>query len=390
MTETAKTRKRHVITDDTPVDADDASVFRKLCIDSLKPVAVKAGGNVDTATAMDLLSPPKVFIQTGIYALDNILSGGSGLPGGRFVEIFGPESSGKTALCEFLLGRFKAIGGVLHYIDTEYARDDAHLACYGVTPDDLITPDLPDLEAVWDYIVGVCEVLNKSNADRAKDGKSPVKPNLVVFDSVAATPSRSELEEDSHDDSHVAEQARSNAKGVRKTVRRFSASDAVLICVNQNREKIGQTGYGPKTDTPGGRALKYAYSLRLKLAKVEQLYKGSEADKTVIGHIIEVTTVKNKVAPQNQSCKLVLSYLRGIDVNWSNFLWFQEHRYITASGRAGYTFKGCPDTFKRSAFSQFCADHKELIAKAVEECLAEDRKQLIQEKEAESPSTSED
>ena len=374
-----KAKKRHTVITEAPAPDEAGSTFKSLCIEKLKPMAEKVGGNVDTATEMELLAPPTTFIPTGIYAFDNVLSGGFGIPGGRFIEIYAPESVGKTALCEFLLGRFKAIGGTLHYIDTECARDDAHLACYNVTPDDIIAPDLPDLECVWDYITGVCNLLHVTNAQRAKDGLPPERPNLVVIDSVAATPARAELDEKNHDDSHVAEQARSNSKGVRKTVRRFSASDAVLLCVNQNRDKIGAYGNGPKTETPGGRALKYAYSIRLKLAKIETLYKGPKDDQVTVGHLIEVTTIKNKLCPQNQKCKLVLSYLRGIDVHWTNFLWFQEHRRIEAKGASGYVMKGCAEAFKRSTFGQFCADHKDLVAKVAEECLAEDRKQLVQE-----------
>lgn len=381
MTDTIKPKdkKRYVVKDAPAEEGDGSPLFRDLCIARLKPIAEKVGGNVDTAEQMELLAPPTAYVPTGIHCLDNILSLGLGLPCGRFVEIFAPEAVGKTALCEFLLGRFKAVGGTLHYIDSENARNDAHLACYGINPSELIAPDLPDLESVWDYITGVAAALTESNEARAKLGKGPEKPNIVVLDSLAATPARAELEEASHDDSHVAEQARANSKGTRKTIRRFSATDAVLICINQNRDKIGAMGYGPKTDTPGGRALKYAYSIRLKLAKIETLWKGPKEDQMAIGHIVEVTAVKNKFAPQGQKCKLVLSYLRGIDVAWTNFLWFQGHRFITPAGSVGYKFKGCPDTFKRSAFAQFCIDHKDLVDKAVEECLTEDRKILVAE-----------
>ncbi|OPZ66026.1 MAG: recombinase A [Firmicutes bacterium ADurb.Bin506] len=364
-------KKRYRIIDevDTKPEPDDLPPFSGMVAEALNPQFAKIGGSVGRADELEYLHEAKTFVKTGIHAFDEILSGGDGLPCGRFVEIFSPESVGKSALCEFLIGRFKSIRGTNHYIDTEQTIDYEHLKCYGVGKGDFLLPDLPDLEAVWDYVVGVVKTLEKRNEERAKRRLSPEPPNLIVLDSLAATAARAEMNEKEHDDSHVGEQARANSKGVRKTLRAFSASDVVFLCVNQLRDKIGAQGYGPKTDTPGGRALKYAYSIRLKLAKIETLKKGD----IPIGHIIEVTTVKNKHAPMGQKCQIVLSYLRGIDVNWSNFLWFQKHRYITPKGSAGYCFKGSTVTFKRSQFAQFVDDHKELVVAAVEACTKKDR-----------------
>jgi len=274
-------------------------------------------------------------------------------------------------LCEYLMGRFKRAGGTLHHIDSEHTRDDEHLRSYGVEPDDYIDgQDLPDLESVWDYARGVVAGIELRNKEHKKKKEPLEPPNLLVLDSLAATPSRAELEEDEHADSHVGLQARSNAKGVRTTIRAFSASSAVFLFINQIRDKIGMTGYGPKTDTPGGRALKYAYSIRMKLAKIETLKKGDAA----IGHIIEVQTVKNKMAPPMMKAHIVLSYARGIDRGWSNFLYFQEHGYIVPKGKKGFTWKdGDPESaFTRKDFATWAKKHKAAIKSAAKACLEQD------------------
>lgn len=360
---------------ETKADPDDMLPFGDLVSEKLNPQFAKIGGAVGRADELEYLHEAKTFIKTGIYEFDEILSRGNGIPCGRFIEVFSPESVGKSAMCEFLIGRFKHLNGTSHYIDTEQTIDYSHLACYGVKKGDFMMPDLPDLEAVWDYVVGVVKLLEIRNAEREKRKLSPEPPNLVVLDSLAATAARAELKEKEHDDSHVGEQARANSKGVRKTLRAFSASDVVFLCVNQLRDKIGAQGYGPKTDTPGGRALKYAYSIRMKLAKIETLKKGDRP----VGHIIEVTTTKNKHAPMGQKCQIVLSYLRGIDVNWSNFLWFQKHRIIVAKGTAGYAFRGSDERFRRSEFGDFCARNKSLVASTVQECLEKDRSTFTNE-----------
>ena len=334
--------------------------------EALRPMIEKVGGSIGTAEELEHLHQPLGYTKTGIYPLDNLLSAGRGVPHGRFVEVFAPESVGKSALCEFMMGAFKRDGGDLAHIDSEKTRDDAHLACYGIKPADYLDPDLPDLESVWDFARGTLRVLKKQEKP---------SPYLIVLDSLAATPSRAELEEKEHDDSHVGLQARSNAKGVRVTVRGFSASTATFLFINQIRDKIGAMGYGPKTDTPGGRALKFAYSIRLKLAKIETLKKGSGEGAPAIGHIIEVQSVKNKLAPPQMKCHLMLSYSRGIDVGWSNFYWFQKNGYVVAKGRTGFTWKGLEsEPFKRSEFAEWSKANKKAISAAVAELAEADLK----------------
>ena len=389
----AKNARYRVIEEPEAAAGDDAlPPFSSVIVEQLNPMFAKLGGRVARADEMEYFHEPRTFVRTGIHAFDELLTHGKGLPCGRFLEVFAPEGVGKSALCEFLVGKFKHVNGTCHYIDSEQTIDYAHLACYGVSKKDLILPDLPDLEAVWDYVVGVVRTLKARNIERAKRNLKPEPPNVIVLDSLAATPSRDELNEKEHDDSHVGLQARANAKGVRKTVRAFSAADVVFLCINQIRDKIGAKGYGPKTDTPGGRALKFAYSIRLKLSKIETLKKGD----VIIGHIIEVTSVKNKHAPTGQKCHIVLSYLRGIDVDWSNFLWFQKHRVITAKGKSGYVFAGSEEKFRRSEFGAFCAKNKKLVEAARQACVENDRRSFsveaaaVQEDASEAEALAED
>lgn len=323
----------------------------------------KRGCLVGTAEELDAEDPPARFLTTGIYALDYTLTGGDGLPLGRTIEIFGNESSGKTALCEFIMGRTKKVGGSINYLDYEHSEDADHLACYGIKPGDYLRPDLITLEDGWDYIDGTLKTVATRNEYRAKHDMEVEPPVLFVWDSLAQSPAEAEMNEKNHEDSHMALVARGMAKGFRKHTRLLAESDVLFICVNQVRDKPGAMGPGPKTDTPGGRAAKFAYSIRLRMAMVQTLRKGD----TPVGQVVEITTVKNKHHPKGQKATIILSYFRGIDVAWSNFLWLQEHGYIVAAGTAGYRWKGTTgeDTFKRKEFAEWAGKNKGVVKDAV-------------------------
>lgn len=347
--------------DDEPVVAttrkaktiDNRVEAKKRLLARLTPMMEKLGGRAEVASEMLDLHKPRGYVSTGIYALDIILSGENmGIPQGRLVEVFGPESAGKSAVCEFVMGRFNQIQGIVHHIDAERTRNDRRLErCYGVGPDDFIDVDAPHLEAVWDYAYTTAKVLHEE--------ENPA-PNLIVLDSLAAVPAKSELEEKTHEDSHVGLQARSNSKGVRKVVRLFSETSAVFLFVNQQRDKIGAMGYGPKTDTPGGRALKYAYSIRLQVTKVQSLKKGD----TVVGQLTKVTTVKNKHAPPKMDCELVLSYKTGIDADESNFLFFLKNKVLTAAGKKGYLWNK-EDAITKAEWPEWHRANKKKVMAAV-------------------------
>jgi recombination protein RecA len=248
-------------------------------------------------------------------------------------------------------------GGIVHHMDTERTRDDKRIKkCYGLTTADFIDVDPPHLEAVWDYAYDTVKALNEEKA---------TVPNLLVLDSLAATPAQAELEEKQHEDSHVGLQARSNAKGTRKTVRLFSDSSAIFVFVNQQRDKIGAMGYGPKTDTPGGRALKYAYSLRLSVNRLQSIKSGD----AVVGQLIKITSMKNKHAPPRMEVDLLLSYRTGIDIPASNFMWFQKHKVITPNGKKGFLFnKTIPIT--KVGFGDWCTENEDVVMNTVDKIRA--------------------
>ena len=352
----------------SPVPSMRAALLESV-INTVAKKMEKSGCTITTAADADFSPVPRKFVLTGIYGLDMLLSWGKGIPCGRFMEVFGSESAGKTALSEFLMGLWKKNDGLVHYMDFEQSRDDAHLSCYDITLSDFAYPDLITLEDGWDYI---------SNTLKAADDfavKHKVEPlSLYVWDSLAQSPAEAEISEKNHDDSHVGLVARGMAKGFRKHTRQFSHSIATAIFVNQVRDKIGAMGYGPKTDTPGGRAAKFAYSIRLKVSKIETLKRGD----AVTGHLIEVQSVKNKFAAYPLKTRIVLSYTTGIDVDASNFLFLQENGYIVSAGKSGFYFKGFKEeTFKKRDFGAWALAHPEPIKAAVIETIAEARASMV-------------
>jgi len=336
-------------------------------LESLK-ARLSAGCTVYAATDSPYLAPPRGYTPTGLYGLDTVLTKGKGVPWGRFLEVFGAEGSGKTAMCEKLIGVFKDEGSVPHYFDFEASFDPAHLACYGVKAEDVLLPDAECIEDAWNYICTTMQITEERRAARTKAGgdADDEPPAPFFWDSVAQTPSRKEMEEKGHDDAHVADVARAMAKGFRKHTRSFSKTNGVVVFVNQVRDVIGAFGRGPKTRTPGGRALKFAYAIRLRLDKVETLKSGD----TPIGQICRVTTVKNKFCPYPLSTDIVLSYKRGIDTDWSNFRWLQENRQILPAGenkekKRVFKLRGQKATFTRTGFGEYASANPDLIKEAV-------------------------
>ena len=335
--------------------------LREAMRSKLSPILEKQGGKVGSADTLSDLHKPRGYTPTGIYGLDILLSGGRGIPWGRFLEVYGAESSGKSATAEFIMSAVDQAGGIVHHIDTEMTRDDARIEkCYGLTTQDFEDVDAPDLESVWDYAYGVAKVLQSEKA---------TTPNLIVLDSLAATPARDELDEKGHDSSHVGLQARANSKGVRKTVRLFAASSCIFIFINQLRDKIGAMGYGPKTDTPGGRALKYAYSIRLQVSRKESIKSGE----TIVGQLVEIHSQKNKHAPPRMKTCLVLSYKTGIDVTASNLEWFRTRGVLKHKGKEWY-FAG-ENIGGKDNFAQWCQENQE----KVEEAVAQERDEILAE-----------
>lgn len=286
-------------------------------------------------------------VSSGSLALD-IALGIGGLPRGRVIEVYGPESSGKTTVSLHAIAEVQKIGGQAAFIDAEHALDPSYASKLGVNIDELLLSQ-PD---TGEQALEIAEALVRSGA-----------VDIIVIDSVAALVPKAEIEGEMGD-SHVGLQARLMSQALRKLSGAISKSKTIAIFINQLREKVGVMFGNPET-TPGGRALKFYSSVRLDVRRVESIKQGND----VVGNRTRIKIVKNKVAPPFKQADVDIMYGEGISREGSIVDIGTEMDIINKSG-AWYSFEGERLGQGRENAKQFLKENAE-IASAIDRKIRE-------------------
>ena len=305
---------------------------------------------------------PVATVSTGCLPLDYALGVG-GIPRGRIIEIFGPESSGKTTIALHIVAEAQRVGGTAAFIDAEHALDPAYAEALGVRVDDLYVSQ-PD---TGEQALEITEALVRSGAI-----------DIVVVDSVAALVPKAEIEGDMGD-AHVGLQARLMSQALRKLTGAVSKSNTIVIFINQLREKVGVMFGNPET-TPGGKALKFYASVRLDVRRIDALKNGTD----IIGNRTRVKVVKNKVAPPFKSAEFDMLYGEGISKEGAILDLAVEKKLIQKSG-AWYNYGEMRIAQGRDNTRVFLKDNPELTQKLEKQLRAmfeAERKQAIADQEA--------
>ena len=288
-------------------------------------------------------------IPTGSVSLDMALGIG-GVPRGRMVEVYGPESSGKTTIALHCVAESQKMGGNAAFIDVEHALDPIYAAALGVDVDSLLVAQ-PD---TGEQALEIAESLVRSGAI-----------DIIVVDSIAALVPRAEIEGEMGD-SHVGLQARLMSQALRKLAGVIAKTNCVAIFINQLREKVGVM-YGSPEVTPGGRAMKFYASVRIDIRKIETLKSGTD----VIGSRTRAKVVKNKVAPPFKEAEFDIMYGKGIS---------REGEIVQKSG-AWFSYNGVRMGQGRDNSKQFILDNSE-IALEIEGRIKEEKEKIFASKMA--------
>lgn len=289
-------------------------------------------------------------IPTGSISLDLALGGG--IPKGRIIEIYGPESSGKTTLALHVIAEAQKTGGRAAFIDAEHALDPAYAKRLGVKTENLLVSQPDNGEQALE----IAETLVRSNA-----------VDVIVVDSVAALVPRAEIEGDMGD-SHMGLQARLMSQALRKLTGVINRSNATVIFINQIRMKIGVMFGNPETTT-GGNALKFYASVRMDIRRIGQIKKGEE----IIGNRTKVKVVKNKIAPPFRIAEFDIMYNQGISRSGDILDMATEKEIVEKSG-AWFSYKGEKISQGREAAKKYLEENPKImeeIAKKVREAKVE-------------------
>ncbi len=328
-----------------PTDSEGKSKALDIAVEAIE----KQFGKGSIMKMGDAGSVAVECIPTGSVSLDLALGGG--IPKGRVIEVYGPESSGKTTLTLHAIAEVQRAGGTAAFIDAEHALDPAYAKRIGVDVQNLLLSQPDNGEQALEIV----ETLVRSNA-----------VDLIVVDSVAALVPRAEIEGDMGD-SHMGLQARLMSQALRKLTGVISRSNATVIFINQIRMKIGVMFGNPETTT-GGNALKFYASVRMDIRRIGQIKQGDE----IIGNRTRVKVVKNKIAPPFREAEFDIMYNQGISATGDILDLATNYEIVEKSG-AWFAYEGAKIGQGREASKQYLADNPKVmteIAKKVREAAA--------------------
>ena len=294
--------------------------------------AIMKLGDVNVNTEIDV-------IPTGCLSLDLALGVG-GVPRGRIMEIYGPESSGKTTVALHIIAEAQKMGGVAAFIDAEHALDAAYAKALGVNTDELYVSQ-PD---TGEQALDICESLVRSSA-----------VDVIIIDSVAALTPKAEIEGDMGD-AHVGALPRLMSQALRKLTAITNRSKTCVIFINQLREKVGVMFGNPET-TPGGKALKYFATIRLDIRKADALKNDGE----IIGNRAKAKVIKNKVAPPFKVAEFDIIYGHGISQEGCLIDLGLEYGLLTKSG-AWFSYNDIKVANGREKMRDYLKEHPEVMA----------------------------